>query len=311
MGRLGGMWAGVSAGLDSIIEGNKARDERALRERSADLAERNLGLQEQRLGMEKDLHGFKLDAEKRKNEELDVDEIGKAFGSKDPAAFEYGLDHAMRNGYIKVNKDTGKRTIRREDLGNTMKHLDTAEGVAEISKRNIMALEDQLSKITDPAQRAPLEKRLQWEKVNNKGALEYMKMEETAKQKRLDRESHEKVARINKAPAGESAGQKAYREAMTEKLRAETNILKNGGKLDDKAFEDLSKYMTSDTVYEELRSIKDPNEREMRREQMISEYLNMRTGGRRLGGSAATAGSTPGSKPRRKITYNPANGRYE
>lgn len=309
MGRLGGMWAGVSAGLDSLIQGNRDRDERALRERSAALAERNLGLQEQRFGMEKDLHGIRMDAEKRKNEELDVDEIGKAFGAKDPAAFEYGLDHAMRNGYIKVNKDTGKRTIRREDLGNTMKHLDTAEGVAEISKRNIVALEDQLSKITDPAQRAPLEKRLIMEKTNNKGALEYMKMEEVAKQKGLDRESHEKVARINKAPAGETSGQKAYREAMTEKLKVETNILKNGGgKLDDKAYEDLTKYMTSDTVYEELRGIKDPNAREMRKEQLMNEYLNMRTGGRRLGGAGMAA--APAKGPARK-TYNPKTGRIE
>jgi len=231
-----------------------------------------------------------MDEAKRAGEELDVDEIGKTFGTKDPAAYEYGLDHAMRNGYIKVDPASGKRTIRRDYLGKTMSHLDSAEGVKEISKRNITLIQGQLAQITDPAQRKPLEDRLLIEQQHNAGAMKWLELQENAKQKGLDREAHEKVARINKAPQAETASQVEYRKAITDKTRAETDILKQGGKLSDDAYKDLAKYMTSDQVAEELRLVKDPNMREMRRQELEDRFLQTRTGKRQLGGGPASAG---------------------
>jgi hypothetical protein len=306
----GGMWGGIAQGLKDMDD--RALEQKKMDAMDADIAARNRGadLQEQQLGMVKDMHQVKMDEVKRAGRVLDIDAIGKTFGAKDPSAYEVGLDHATRSGRIITDPATGKRGIRADDLQKTMAYLDSAQGVEQVSKRNIVMLTDQLKKATDPGEIQTITDRLNTEKQHNKGAMKWLELQETAKQKGLDRESHEKVARINKAPGAERPGESAYREAMTNKLKAETEILKAGGKLDDKVYQDLAKHMGSADVSEELRMIRDPKERALREQQIEDEFLRRRTGGKKtqLGGSTAVPSGATG---RRTLKYNPANGRYE
>jgi len=283
----GGMWGGIAQGLRDMDD--RALEQKKMDAMDADIAARKRGadLQEQQLGMAKDMHQVKMDEVKRAGEELDVDEIGKTFGAKDPAAYEYGLEHAMRNGFLKVNPDTGKRTIRFDNLGKTMAHLDSAQGVEQISKRNIIMLTDQLKKATDPAEIQTITERLNTEKQHNKAAADWQKHQDQMTDKEKDRQAHLQAARINKSPAAERPGEAAYREAMTNKVKAETEILKSGGKLDDKVYQDLAKYMGSTRVYGELSMINDPMAREKRKRELRDEFIADRVGGRKLGGSPA------------------------
>lgn len=309
--RLGGMWAGVSAGLDSIVEGNRARDEMAIRQRAADMAEKRFGLEEQQFNMQKDLHNIKLDNEKRKSQLLDVDELGKIVGAKDPAAYEYGLDHATRSGFIQVDPVTGKRQIRREDLEKTMHHLDSAPGVAEVSKRKITYLEDQLGKTNDPALRAPLERQLKIERFNNEGARKQIELEHQAAEKQKDRENTLRHAAIMKSPGADKPGEAEERKARTEKIKEEARILKEAGSDKGKGEAALAKFLGSDEFTMALGSLTGPA-REKREEELIDRFVRNynkgKEGLKRLGGAGVVA--APGAGPVRK-TYNPKTGRIE
>lgn len=283
MARLGGIGMGLDAGMTALLTDSKNRDELALRQRTADLQEKQFGLQEQQFGMQKEKHGFEVDAQKRKIEQLDIDEIGKMVGDKDRIAYEYGVEHAMRNGFVETNPATGKRMVRREDFDKTMSHLDTAQGVAEISKRKIDELEARIPTIMDPAERSAAMKRLEMEKINNDKARDWMKVQETAKQKGLDRASEEKRTAIS---AAEKPGEAEYRRAVTDKARAEADYYTAGRKEHFSNYKTtmdaLNKYMLSDSITQRLDAITDPTQRETVRKRLQDEFVDTNLAGQEV-----------------------------
>ncbi len=280
----GGMWGGIAQGLRDMDD--RALEQKKMDAMDADIAARKRGadLQEQQLGMAKDMHQVKMDEVKRAGRIIDVDAIGKTFGTKDPSAYEYGLDHATRNGYIITDPATGKRGIRAEDLQKTMAHLDSAQGVEQISKRNIIMLTDQSKKATDPAEIQTITEMLNTEKQYNDKAMAWQKHQNEMADKEKDRKTRIEGIRIQKSP---EPGEVEYRKAMADRAKAETEILKSGGKLDDKVYQDLAKYMGSTRVYDELSMINDPMAREKRKRELRDEFIADRIGGRKLGGSPA------------------------
>lgn len=272
MARLGGWGAGLEAGITGIIADNRARDEMAIRQKAADLAEKRFGLEQEQFNMTKDLHKAKMADIERDNRQIDVDEVGNTWGKKDPVAFNYGVDYATRAGLITTDPNTGKRTIRGKDMMSVMQHMDTAPGVEQISRLKIADLEDRIPTITDPTQKAAAMKQLEFERVNNKGALEWMKVNKQAEEKEKDRQNQVRVAQIHKAPQGETAGQSAYRQAATDKMKAETEILRNGGKADAKTFEAYQKFIGSKDFNEAL-EMTPPEQREEKARELVDNYL--------------------------------------
>lgn len=291
MARLGGWGAGLEAGFTGLIADQKARDEMAIRQKAADLAEKRFGLEQEQFNMTKDLHKAKMADIERDNRQIDVDEVGQTWGQKDPVAYNYGVDYATRAGLISTDPATGKRTIRGKDMQMVMQHMDTAPGVEQISKLKIADLEAKIPTIADPAERAKAEKMLEFERVNNKGALEWMKAQKAAEEKEKDRQTHIKVAQIHKAPVGETAGQSAYRQAATEKMKAETELIRNGGKMDDKTFGAYQKYIGSKEFNDAI-ALAPPEERETKARELVDNYLKNldRYPRKKLGGAGGGQG---------------------
>lgn len=293
MARLGGWGPGLEAGLTSIVANNRAQDELALRQKAADLAERRVGMEEQRFGMEKDLHKAKMDEVARENQEFDIDEIGKGWGQKDPLAFNYGVDYAARSGFIKTDPNTGKRTIRGKDMRSVLGHMDSAQGVEQISRLKIADLEARIPTITDPAQRAAAEKQLETHKTYNKATLEWMKAQEAAKQKDLDRKSEERRTAISHS---DKPGEAEYRKAHTGYLNAQTKYLESG-KEDAALLAALTKFKTSDAYTSAIDRASTPEEKEAAKEQLINSFMEdyARTrefSKKRLGGGGPAASGT-------------------
>lgn len=293
MARLGGWGQGLEAGLNSIVANNRAQDELALRQRAADLAEKRIGIEEQKFGMEKDLHKAKMDEVARDNVEFDVDQIGHEWGQKDPVSFNYGVDYATRAGFIKADPNTGKRTIRGKDMRAVMGHMDSAQGVEAISKLKIADLEARIPTIADPAQRAAAEKQLEIEKVNNKGALEWMKAQEAAKQKDLDRKSEERRTAISHS---DKPGEAELRKAHADYYGAHTKYLESG-KEDAALLGALTKFKTSDAYTSALDRASTPEQKEAVKEELINGFMEdyARTrefSKKRLGGGGPAASGT-------------------
>ena len=177
LGLGGGGWA---AGLN---QGMKELDQRAIDQHKLDIADSEMALRnrtanqaEERLGMEKERHGIAMEENRRDNEYVKISDIEKNFGKQNPSAFNYGVDHATRNGYIETDAD-GNQVIRKKYLRSTMDHLDTPVGVDEVSKRDIALYSDKLRNATTDEEKAFYEEKLNMAKAYNKGALKQMEIE--------------------------------------------------------------------------------------------------------------------------------------
>lgn len=306
----GGMWGGIAQGLKDMDD--RALEQKKMDAMDADIAARNRAadVQTEQLGMQKDLHQVKMDEVKRSGRIIDIDAIGKTFGTKDPSAYEYGLDHATRNGYIIVDPATGKRGIRADDLQKTMAHLDSAQGVEQVSKRNIVMLTDQLKKAKDPAEIQTITERLNIEKQYNDKAAAWQKHQDQMTDKEKDRQAHLQAARINKAPGADKPGEADYRAAHTELLREQAKGLREGGSDKGRGEAALAKYLNSDGFIEDLNNNmpKDLKGKDLadfkrkRAEELTERFVANYIGGRekfkqRLGGSPATsAPPVPGAR---------------
>jgi|GEM_PF-6434144 len=290
MARLGGWGPGLEAGLTAIVANNRAQDELALRQRAADLAERRIGMEQERFGMDKDLHKAKMDEVARENQEFDVDQIGQAWGQKDPVAFNYGVDYATRAGFIKADPGTGKRMIRGKDMRAVLGHMDSAQGVEAISKLKIADLEARIPTITDPAERAAVEKQIETERTYNTKALEWMKTQEAAKQKDLDRKSDERRAAISHS---DKPGEAELRRAHADYYRTNTELAKSGTKDEAKAREAFYRYIGSGDFRDAI-EMTPPEEREAKERELVDAFIRnlSRVPGRKLGGGGAALPGT-------------------